>query len=171
MSRLVRITSAKRGHFYIRHSQTLDFARQLLAQRPGTRFRHNWRNDCQSTTAIYRKYSKLDRSNTGENIDAKLMQVCDCLTSRLQKEPHMANNPHNRRRTVQLGDQKINRGLARDFVADAFAHSKFIAYSGSALPLLKATLGDRDLDEGVARYLKSCRQLRFWKRTTQGPMK
>jgi catalase len=68
----------------------------------------------------------------------------------------------------------------RDFVADAFAHSKFIAYSGSALPLLKATLGDRDLDEGfieletaddVSRYLKSCRQLRFWKRTAQGPMK
>jgi hypothetical protein len=37
---------------------------------------HDWRNDCQSTTAIYHKYSKLDRSNTGENIDAKLAQVC-----------------------------------------------------------------------------------------------
>ncbi len=76
----------------------------------------------------------------------------------------MANNSHNRRKTVQFGDQKINRGLARDFVADAFAHSKFIAYSGSALPLLKATLGDRDLDQGfieiesaddVARYVKA----------------
>jgi hypothetical protein len=66
----------KRGHFYIRNSQTLDFARQLLAERPGTRFCHDWRNDCQSTTAIYHKYSKLDRSNTGENIDAKLAQVC-----------------------------------------------------------------------------------------------
>jgi catalase len=73
-----------------------------------------------------------------------------------------------------------NDPSVRDFIADAFAHSKFIAYSGSALPLLKATLGDRDLDEGfieiesaddVARYVKSCRQLRFWKRTTQGPMK
>jgi catalase len=73
-----------------------------------------------------------------------------------------------------------NDPSVRDFIADAFAHSKFIAYSGSALPLLKATLGDRDLDEGfieiesaddVARYVKSCRQLRFWRLTTQGPMK
>jgi catalase len=76
--------------------------------------------------------------------------------------------------------QMFNDPSARDFVADAFAHSKFIAYSRSALPLLKAALGDRDLDEGfiqvesaddVAHYLKSCRQLRFWKRIAQGPMK
>jgi catalase len=58
--------------------------------------------------------------------------------------------------------KKLREARARDFVADAFAHSKFIAYSG--LPLLKATLGDRDLDQGfieiesaddVARYVKA----------------
>src|ERR1700735_2866867 len=76
MSRLVRITSAKRGHFYIRNSTTLDFARQFLAEWPGTRFCDNWRNDCQSTTAIYHKCLKQDRSNTDQNIDAKLTQVC-----------------------------------------------------------------------------------------------
>ena len=75
----------------------------------------------------------------------------------------------------------INDPSARDFIADAFAHSKFVAYAGAALPLLKAALGDRDLDEGfieikavgdVAGFLKSCRQLRFWKRSVRGtPMK
>ena len=69
--------------------------------------------------------------------------------------------------------QLINDPSARDFIADAYAHSKFIAYAKSVLPLLKATLGDRELDEGfieiktareVAVFLESCRQLRFWKR-------
>jgi len=72
--------------------------------------------------------------------------------------------------------QLMNDPSTRDFIADAFAHSKFIAYARAALPLLKATLGDRALDEGfieieaagnVAGFLKSCRQLRFWKRSLQ----
>ena len=69
--------------------------------------------------------------------------------------------------------QLINDPSARDFIADAYAYSKFVAYARSVLPLLKATLGDRELDEGfieiktareVTVFLKSCRQLRFWKR-------
>jgi len=70
---------------------------------------------------------------------------------------------------VELG----NDPAARDFVSDAFAHSKFIAYVASSLPLLKATLGDRDLDDGfiqietatdVTKFVEGCRRLRFWER-------
>jgi catalase len=70
---------------------------------------------------------------------------------------------------VELG----NDPAARDFVSDAFAHSKFIAYVASSSPLLKATLGDRDLDDGfiqietatdVTKFVEGCRRLRFWER-------
>jgi catalase len=44
-----------------------------------------------------------------------------------------------------------NDPAVRDFVSDAFAHSKFIAYVASVLPLLKATLGDRGLDAGFVQ--------------------
>ena len=60
---------------------------------------------------------------------------------------------------------------ARDFVADADAHRKFIAYSTAATPLFeKAGI---DLDEGFLplnkagdcdAFLASCRKLRFWER-------
>ena len=36
----------------------------------------------------------------------------------------------------QGDDQLTNNPAARDFVADAFAHSKFIAYSDAAKPFL-----------------------------------
>jgi catalase len=62
---------------------------------------------------------------------------------------------------------------ARDFVADAFAHMKFIGYVEAALPLFdKAGVLD-SRDEGCimlegpaggAQFLASCRQLRFWAR-------
>jgi catalase len=74
--------------------------------------------------------------------------------------------------TVELA----NDPAARDFISDAFAHAKFIAYVPSVLPLLKATLGDRDLDAGfvriekakdVTRFVEDCRRLRFWERTTE----
>jgi catalase len=66
-----------------------------------------------------------------------------------------------------------NDAATRDFIAFAFAHSKFIGYASSALPLLKATLGDKDPDEGfveikskadIIQFVKTCRQLRFWER-------
>jgi catalase len=37
----------------------------------------------------------------------------------------------------------------RDFVADAYAHCKYIGYTPGASDLLKAALGDQPLDEGV----------------------
>jgi catalase len=62
---------------------------------------------------------------------------------------------------------------ARDFVADAFAHSKFIGYVEAALPLFEkaGVLDSRDdgcmaLEgpEGCAAFIAMCRQLRFWAR-------
>jgi len=66
-----------------------------------------------------------------------------------------------------------NDGEARDFVADAFAHSKFIAYVASASPLLeKAGIADA-LDDGcielsgpadVDQFVELCASLRHWDR-------
>lgn len=62
---------------------------------------------------------------------------------------------------------------ARDFVADAFAHRKFLAYTQGALPLLEKAGIASELDEGcfeladadTARtFLDHCRDLRFWRR-------
>jgi catalase len=62
----------------------------------------------------------------------------------------------------------------RDFVSDAFAHLKFIAYVDSALPLLEKVVGRDDLDAGfvrlkdakdVPKFIQTCRKLRFWERT------
>jgi catalase len=73
----------------------------------------------------------------------------------------------------QGADQLLNLAPARDFVADAFAHNKLIAYTSEAKPLLvKAGIAEQ-LDEGtmelntaqaVAKFLKACRALRFWER-------
>jgi catalase len=62
---------------------------------------------------------------------------------------------------------------ARDFVADAFAHCKFIGYSEAALSLITKAGVPESLDEGFvklaepqacARFLALCRQLRLWTR-------
>jgi catalase len=62
---------------------------------------------------------------------------------------------------------------ARDFVADAFAHCKFIGYVKAALPLFgKAGVMDSRDDgcialagpEGCAQFIATCRALRFWAR-------
>ncbi len=62
---------------------------------------------------------------------------------------------------------------ARDFVADAFAHAKFIAYAKAAAPLLEKAGVAADLDEGCTAldtpnaaktFLDKCRALRFWAR-------
>jgi catalase len=62
---------------------------------------------------------------------------------------------------------------ARDFVADAYAHYKFVGYTPAATPLFaKAGLPD-DLDRGFVKlgttadakaFLSACRGLRFWDR-------
>jgi catalase len=62
---------------------------------------------------------------------------------------------------------------ARDFVADAFAHSKFVAYSEEAKPFLTKVLGADKLDNGfiavggakdISKFVRECRKLRFWNR-------
>jgi catalase len=67
----------------------------------------------------------------------------------------------------------VMRPAARDFVADAFAHQKFIGYGESAKPLLQKAGVPEKLDEGLillkaagdcGQFVSRCRQLRFWKR-------
>jgi catalase len=62
---------------------------------------------------------------------------------------------------------------ARDFVADAFTHCKFIGYVKTALPLFtKAGVPDNgdggcmalEGPESCAPFIAMCRQLRFWPR-------
>ena len=62
---------------------------------------------------------------------------------------------------------------ARDFVADAFAHCKFIGHSAAAMPLLEKAGIAASRDSGVialggpadvTRFLEACRQLRLWQR-------
>ena len=67
-----------------------------------------------------------------------------------------------------------NHPAARDFVADAFAHFKFISYAGAAEPLLtKAGIGSSERDGGCLRiesvddiqsFVAACRDMRFWQR-------
>ena len=62
---------------------------------------------------------------------------------------------------------------ARDFVSDAFAHLKFIAYTEGAMPLLESAGITKDLDEGCAvlavtsdagAFIDMCGKLRHWPR-------
>jgi catalase len=66
---------------------------------------------------------------------------------------------------------------AKDFVADAFGHAKFIGYVADALPLIdRAGIADEDMDAGlieltdagsVSAFLERCGELRFWDRELQ----
>lgn len=62
---------------------------------------------------------------------------------------------------------------ARDFVADAFSHCKFIGFTAGALPLLDKAGVKPDADAGmialdqprdVTGYVTACRDLRLWSR-------
>jgi catalase len=77
--------------------------------------------------------------------------------------------------TKQGYEQLVSIPAARDFVADAFAHSKFIAYSPAAKQLLLNVIGVDQLDDGcielgesenATKFVHQCRQLRFWERST-----
>lgn len=76
-----------------------------------------------------------------------------------------------------LSEEAANRlageATARDFVADAFAHCKFIGFSAGAMPLLSKAGIVPDMDEGliplddvksVPEFIASCRKLRVWAR-------
>jgi catalase len=62
---------------------------------------------------------------------------------------------------------------AKDFVTDAHAHGKFVAYHPDALPLLEAAGVAAELDDGYialdkrdapATVIERCRAVRFWER-------
>ena len=65
----------------------------------------------------------------------------------------------------------------RDFVSDAFAHSKFIAYAEAAAPLITASywrqqsgreaLSRSKPSTDAALFVKACRRLRFWERKSR----
>jgi catalase len=71
-------------------------------------------------------------------------------------------------------DALMQESTARDFVADAFAHCKFIGYVEAVKPLLeKAGITEEDFDEGlvslatpkdVASFVGSLGKLRVWDR-------
>ncbi|WKN30965.1 catalase [Porifericola rhodea] len=70
----------------------------------------------------------------------------------------------------------VKEPTARDFVADAFAHLKFIGYTDAAMPLLQKAGIAESLDEGciklqsadsLSSYIVSCRKLRFWGRESE----
>jgi catalase len=67
----------------------------------------------------------------------------------------------------------IKDAAARDFVADAFAHMKYIGYVEAAVPLFKKAGVHDHLDDGFialagskacTTFIQTCRQLRFWAR-------
>ncbi len=71
------------------------------------------------------------------------------------------------------GAQLAKEAAARDFVADAFAHCKFIGYTAGAAALLEKAAIPPSADEGLivldstrsaAAFLKACRTLRVWSR-------
>ncbi|MES2625051.1 MAG: catalase [Pseudomonadota bacterium] len=66
-----------------------------------------------------------------------------------------------------------SEAAARDFVNDAFAHCKFIAYTSASMPLFEsagiaALLDDGCFELGKAKsidaFLEACNELRFWQR-------
>ncbi|MHC1550344.1 catalase [Phyllobacterium sp. K27] len=67
----------------------------------------------------------------------------------------------------------VKESTARDFVADAFAHCKFIGYNASAVKLLDKAGVSGELDEGViqlngpddiAKFIMQLGKLRIWSR-------
>jgi catalase len=76
-----------------------------------------------------------------------------------------------------LSDEAAQRlaeeAAARDFVADAFAHCKFIGHTPGAAPLLRKAGVEPEGDEGllvleskgtIAAFVTACRKLRIWAR-------
>jgi catalase len=72
-------------------------------------------------------------------------------------------------------ERLAQEAAARDFVADAFSHCKFIGFTAEAGPLLAKAGVAPDADEGlialdaakgIGQFLESCRRLRLWARET-----
>jgi catalase len=67
----------------------------------------------------------------------------------------------------------MTNASAKDFISDAFAHLKFIAYVPGALPLFEKAGLPEDLDHGFieltgakspTQFVAACRKLRLWQR-------
>ncbi|MDR3617350.1 MAG: catalase [Candidatus Obscuribacterales bacterium] len=72
-----------------------------------------------------------------------------------------------------------SEATAKDFIADAFAHLKFIAYNDAAASLLEKAGVSATADEGVVKvgsaddasnFLTNCRKLRLWSREDKTKM-
>jgi catalase len=74
----------------------------------------------------------------------------------------------------EIGVQALlKNAAAKDFVSDAFAHLKFIAFVDTALPLFEKAGIAADMDDGfiplatgkgAAAFVIACRKLRRWER-------
>jgi len=72
----------------------------------------------------------------------------------------------------EAGPKMAENKPSQDFLSDAVAHAKFIAWTDAAMPLFKATGLAEKIDDGmmkldsenVSDFLKACGRLRFWKR-------
>jgi catalase len=74
----------------------------------------------------------------------------------------------------QAGTEQLSTDAAtKNFISDAYAHLKFIAYTGPATPLLEKARIGTSLDEGfiplnqaqdITKFLTACKQLRLWSR-------
>jgi catalase len=71
------------------------------------------------------------------------------------------------------GEELAQKPAACDFLADAFAHCKFIALSPDSLPLVKKLGLEDSLDDGVVKlgaskdvkdFIALLGELRHWKR-------
>ncbi|WP_027153949.1 catalase [Mesorhizobium sp. WSM2561] len=70
-------------------------------------------------------------------------------------------------------ERLTGEAAARDFVADAFAHCKFIGFTSGAVPLLQKAGVEPEADEGmiglddpkaITGFIEGCRKLRLWSR-------
>jgi len=74
----------------------------------------------------------------------------------------------------EMGAEVLSKeSTARDFVADAFAHCKFIGYTPGSVKLMERSGVPPDADEGLIRlqtgrsiseFIAACRRLRLWPR-------
>lgn len=82
--------------------------------------------------------------------------------------------------TTPEGAQKLStEATAKDFVSDAFAHLKFIAFNSGAAPLLEAAGVATSKNDGViqlktgsdaSNFISTCKQLRLWTREPKTKM-
>lgn len=77
-------------------------------------------------------------------------------------------------------DQLSSEATAKDFISDAYAHLKYIAYNEAATPLLgkAGILGVMDSgfivlkqSQDSAKFIQSCRNIRLWNREAKIKMK